>query len=64
MSLFYYIVISIVYIITMHLAVKSSRGFQNVQTVTLFIIGGLLGWALDSYLTGFVFAMIMHLMFW
>ena len=48
----------------MHLAVKSSSGFKNFQIATLFLVGGFLGWALDSYLTGFVFAMIMHLMFW
>ncbi|MDA1316523.1 MAG: hypothetical protein O3B87_00685 [bacterium] len=64
MTLFYFIVIAIVYIMTMHLAVKSSSGFNNFQIVTLFVVGGVLGWALDSYLTGFVFAMIMHLMFW
>jgi hypothetical protein len=50
--------------LTMHLAVKSSRGFGHFQTVTIFILGGVIGWALDSYIVGFVFATIMHLMFW
>jgi len=64
MDLFYYIFLSVVYLLTMHLALSTTREFQFFQAISLFCLGGFIGSALDSYITGFVFAVVMHLMFW
>ncbi|QQS44602.1 hypothetical protein IPM65_03315 [Candidatus Roizmanbacteria bacterium] len=64
MDLFYYIFLSIVYLLTMHLALSTTREFHFFQAISLFSLGGFIGSSLDSYITGFVFAVVMHLMFW
>ena len=48
----------------MHLALSTTREFQFFEAISLFSLGGFIGSALDSYITGFVFAVVMHLMFW
>jgi hypothetical protein len=48
----------------MHMALATTREFQAFLNVAMFIFGGVIGWALDSYMTGFVFAMVMHFIFW
>lgn len=64
MTLFYYIFLSIVYMLTIHLALSTTREFQFFQMITFFVFGGIIGYAMDSYLTGFVFAVVMHMIFW
>jgi hypothetical protein len=59
-----YIFLSIFYILTMHMALATTREFQFMLNIAMFILGGILGWALDSYITGFVFAVVMHFIFW
>jgi len=59
-----YIVMAITYTLTMHLALSTTREFHFGLYITFFVLGGVLGYHLDSYITGFVFAMVMHLIFW
>lgn len=64
MGLFYYIFLSIVYMLTIHLALATTREFQFFEMISLFAFGGAIGYAMDSYIVGFVFAMVMHMIFW
>jgi lipoprotein signal peptidase len=64
MDLTGYILLSITYLLTMHLALSTTREFHFFQAISLFILGGTIGRVMDSYITGFVFAMVMHFMFW
>lgn len=59
-----YIALSITYLLTMHMALATTREFQMFINLGLFILGGVIGWAVDSFITGFVFAMVMHFIFW
>jgi len=59
-----YIMLSLAYLLTMHMALSQTREFQFMLNIAMFIIGGFLGGILDSYITGFVFAMVMHFIFW
>jgi len=59
-----YIVLSILHIVMMPMMMSTSLDFQLPETVGLFMIGGFIGYAMDFYLIGFLFAAIMHFMFW
>ena len=59
-----YIVLSIFYIVMIPMMMSTSLDFQLAETIALFTIGGFIGYAMDSYLVGFLFAAIMHFMFW
>ncbi|OGK35349.1 hypothetical protein A3A93_04825 [Candidatus Roizmanbacteria bacterium RIFCSPLOWO2_01_FULL_38_12] len=59
-----YIFLSIAYFLTMHMALSKTREFDFFEGFTLFAIGGMIGAAVDSYITGFVFAAVMHFIFW
>jgi len=48
----------------MHLALSTTREFHFFEGIALFSIGGMIGAATGSYITGFVFAVVMHFMFW
>jgi lipoprotein signal peptidase len=64
MSLTGYIAFSVTYLLTMHMALATTREFQMFINIGLFILGGAIGAALDSYITGFIFAVVMHFIFW
>ena len=59
-----YIFLSIAYFLTMHLALSTTREFQFFEGIALFSLGAMIGAAADSYITGFVFAAVMHFIFW
>lgn len=59
-----YIYLSIIYLLFMHLALSTTREFQHFINIGLFVFGGVVGHQLDSYITGFVFAVVMHFIFW
>ena len=59
-----YIILSVLYIVMMPMMMSTSWDFQLVEILALFTIGGFIGYAMDSYLIGFLFAAIMHFMFW
>ncbi len=59
-----YIYLSIMYLLFMHLALSSTREFQHFINIGLFVLGGIIGYSVDSYITGFVFAAVMHFIFW
>ncbi len=48
----------------MHLALSATREFQHFINIGLFVLGGIIGYSVDSYITGFVFAAVMHFIFW
>ncbi|MFA9288301.1 MAG: hypothetical protein ACEQSA_00270 [Weeksellaceae bacterium] len=64
MDLFLYIVLSIAYIMTMHFAMGIAKDFNYMSQFPLFIFAGTVGWYLESYLAGFVLAIVLHLIFW
>ena len=64
MTVFHYIFLSVTYFLTMHLALSTSREFQFLEGIALFVLGGVIGAAMDSYITGFVFALVMDLILW
>ncbi|MDP4010658.1 MAG: hypothetical protein Q8P72_00335 [Candidatus Roizmanbacteria bacterium] len=64
LNIYYYIAISAFYIVLMQNMLSTSLGFQSVEIVALFVIGGFIGYAMDSYMIGFLFASIMHFLFW
>lgn len=59
-----YIILSAFYIIMMPMIMSTSWDFQLVEILALFTIGGFIGYAMDFYLIGFLFATIMHFIFW
>lgn len=59
-----YIALSLGYLLFMHLALSTTREFQAFINMALFIFGGVIGHYVDSYLAGFVFAAVMHFIFW
>ena len=63
-SLFIYTLISIVYIMTIYLAVGVKSEFQLFLFIGFFIFGGVLGGILANYETGLVLAIILSLVFW
>ena len=61
MDLTLYILLSVTYIMAIHFAFGIANQFNDWVQVAMFVIGGVLGWYLDSYLTGFTFAVVLHL---
>ncbi len=59
-----YIALSLGYLLFMHMALATTREFQAFINIALFIFGGVIGYLMDSYLVGFVFAAVMHFIFW
>lgn len=64
MDLTGYIAFSLTYLLMMHMALATTREFQMFVNIGLFSLGGMIGNALDSYITGFIFAVVMHFIFW
>jgi hypothetical protein len=59
-----YIAASILFIMVIHFAVGISKEFDTWFMVGIFALGLSIGWALDSYPTGYVFAVIFTFLFW
>lgn len=59
-----YIIASIFYIMVIHFAVKVKKQFDGWFFMGTFVLGGFFGWVLDSYPTGFIFAVIFTFLFW
>lgn len=64
MDLMGYIAFSVTYLLTMHMALATTREFQMFINIGLFTLGGVIGASVDSYITGFIFAVVMHFIFW
>lgn len=47
-----------------HMAMVKRKEFHLFITVCLFIFGGIVGHYLGAYMAGFVFAMVMDIIFW
>jgi len=63
-DLFLFILLSVVYIMTIHFAVAINNEFNVFQTAIYFVLGGLLGWYLKSYELGLVVGIVLSLLFW
>lgn len=61
---FLYIFFAAVYIMTIHLAIAIGDQFNIFLMAGLFVLGAVIGFFLQSYELGFVFAMISSLVFW
>lgn len=64
MDLFLYILLSVVYIMTIHLAIAIRDQFNMFLMVGIFVLCGVLGAYLDSYLAGFAAGIVLSLIFW
>lgn len=64
MDLLTYAIISIVYIMVMHLAISINDEFNIFLMVGIFIIGAAMGAYLNSYDFGFGAAIVLSLIFW
>lgn len=64
MDLFLYIVFSVVYIVTIHLAIAIRDQFNVFLMIIFFTLGGVVGYFLGAYEVGFAGAVIMSLLFW
>lgn len=64
MSLFLYIIFSAVYLMTIHLAIAIRDHFNMFLMTGFFIMGGVVGYFLQSYEAGFAGAVIMTFLFW
>lgn len=61
MDLLLYIFLSIVYLMVVHFAVGISEDFNNWIQILIFVFGAVIGWYMDSYITGYVIAVVLHL---
>ena len=63
-SLFFYIVISFVYVMIMHFAVGMRGEFNLYRFSSIFVITGIVGWIINSFEAGFILGIIISLLFW
>lgn len=47
-----------------NLVLSTPRDFDFFETVLLFIFGAVVGYAVDSYLAGYVIAVVLNLLYW
>lgn len=64
MDLTLFIILSITYVMFIHFAVGIWKDFNYWMQFSFFIFGGVIGWYMESYLTGFVIAIVLHLILW
>jgi hypothetical protein len=64
MDLFLYIVVSAVYIMLIHFAVAIKNQFNVFLMAGCFIFGGVVGYLMNSYESGFVLGIVLSLIFW
>lgn len=63
-GLLYYIAGSALFIMVIHFAIHIKREFSVWIMLGIFVLGGFFGSVLDSYITGFLFAMVFTFLFW
>lgn len=63
-GLFYYIGGSVIFVMATHFMIHIKREFSFFVMVGLFVLGGFMGGVLDSYITGFLFAMVATFLLW
>lgn len=64
MDLFLYVVAAGVYLMVIHFAMAIRNEFNLWFMSFFFVLGAVIGGVLHSYESGFIFAVIMTLMFW
>jgi len=64
MDLFLFILLSSLYIMTIHFAVAIKNQFNLFLMIGIFIFGGIIGYLMKSYEMGFVTAIVLSLIFW
>lgn len=64
MGVFLYIIFSVVYIMTIHLAIAIKDQFNIFLMCAIFAFCGVIGYFLGSYEAGFTGAVILSLLFW
>lgn len=64
MDFLLYIVFVAVYVLTIHFALAVKDGFNLYLMVTLFALGGFIGYWYSSYEMGFVVGVVLSLLFW
>jgi len=64
MDILFYIVASVVYIMTIHFAIAIKGQFNLFLMAGIFVFGGVVGLYLGSLGAGFVGAVVLSLIFW
>lgn len=64
MDFFFYILFSALYMMVIHFALAIKKEFNLWLMGGFFVLGGVIGWFLHTYTTGFVIAVILSLLFW
>ena len=64
MSLYVFIIASFVYIMMIHFAIAIKNEFNVFLMIGYFIIGGVVGWQLQSYELGFTLSVVLSLLLW
>ena len=64
MDLFFYIIASAIFILTIHFALAIRKQFNVFLMGGFFVIGYVVGWFLQSLEIGFVIAVVLSLVFW
>jgi len=64
MGLFIFIIISAVYIMTIHFAMGIRDWFEVYLMMACFVLGGVVGWWMKSYEMGLVIGIVLSLLFW
>jgi len=64
MDLFLYILFSAVYIMVIHFAMAIRKQFDLFQVISAFVLGGIIGAAMESYEMGFVAGVVLSLLIW
>lgn len=62
--MFFYGVMVAIYIMVIHFALSIKNEFNLFLTILYFIIGGVVGWFMQSYEMGFVIGVVLSLIFW
>jgi len=64
MDILYYIGAAAIYIMTVHFAFATKGQFNLFIIGGAFLLGGVVGWYLQSLATGFVLSIILSLALW
>jgi hypothetical protein len=62
--LLFYVAACVFFVMFMHFAVGTSKGFDLFLMVGVFVFGGVIGWFFQAYELGFIFAVITSLLLW
>ncbi len=63
-QIIYYIVGSGIFIMWVHFAIHIRREFSIWVMLGVFVLGGVIGYLLNSMIVGFLFAMVFTFLFW